>query len=396
MTTIPSTTWDPQQYARFSDERGRPFRDLLARVLVERPRLVVDLGCGDGPLTLSLATRWPEARVVGVDSSPQMLGQARRLDDSGRVEWVQADLTDWDPGSLGCPADVIVTNATLQWVPEHRRLLDGWVGALSPGGWFAMQVPGNADAPSHALMRAVAAEHPRRVELESALERAEVAEPSTYLALLSGLGCDVDAWETTYTHVLDPSGTLESPVLEWVRGTGLRPVLDVLAEPAERAAFLDEYDRRLRAAYPRTAAGVVLPFRRVFAVAHTPPATEAAEASVVGLHHVQVACPAGSEDLVRGFYGDLLGMPEIPKPPRLARRGGVWFRAGDRELHCGVEPDFAPARKAHPCLSVDGIDELAGAVARAGGEVRWDESIEGVRRFHTEDPVGNRVELQQL
>jgi predicted enzyme related to lactoylglutathione lyase len=115
---------------------------------------------------------------------------------------------------------------------------------------------------------------------------------------------------------------------------------------------------------------------------------------VVGLHHVQVACPTGSEDILRAFYGDLLGMPEVPKPPRFAGRGGVWFRAGDQELHCGVEPGFAPARKAHPCLAVDGIDELAESVARAGGEVRWDENIEGVRRFHTEDPVGNRVELQ--
>jgi trans-aconitate 2-methyltransferase len=275
MSPIVSTTWDPQQYARFADERGRPFRDLLARVLSEHPRVVMDLGCGDGPLTMSLAERWPEARVVGVDSSPQMLTRARRLDDAGRVDWVQADLTDWDPESLGGPADVIVTNATLQWVPEQMRLIERWVGALSAGGWFAMQVPGNRNAPSHALMREVAAEHPRRRELESALARPGNAEPSTYLTLLSRLGCDVDAWETTYLHVLDPSGRLESPVLEWVRGTGLRPVLDVLTDPGEQAQFVEEYDRRLRAAYPRTAAGVVLPFRRVFAVAHMRTTTEA-------------------------------------------------------------------------------------------------------------------------
>ncbi|MGO1166229.1 MAG: glyoxalase [Janibacter sp.] len=118
--------------------------------------------------------------------------------------------------------------------------------------------------------------------------------------------------------------------------------------------------------------------------------------SVVGLHHVQIACPAGSEDLLRGFYGEVLGMPEIPKPPVLAARGGVWFEAGDRQLHCGVESDFRPALKAHPCFLVDDLAAVAGAVEVAGGEVRWDESIPDVRRFHTDDPVGNRVELQQV
>lgn len=117
--------------------------------------------------------------------------------------------------------------------------------------------------------------------------------------------------------------------------------------------------------------------------------------SVVGLHHVQIACPAGSEDELRGFYGDLLAMPEIPKPSDLAVRGGVWFAAGERELHCGVEADFRPARKAHPCLLVEDVDAVATAIAAAGAEVRWDEAIPGVRRFHTDDPVGNRVELQQ-
>lgn len=117
--------------------------------------------------------------------------------------------------------------------------------------------------------------------------------------------------------------------------------------------------------------------------------------SVVGLHHVQIACPARSEDLLREFYGGVLGMPEIPEPPVLAARGGVWFRAGDRELHCGVEADFRPALKAHPCFLVADVDAAAKGVSAAGGEVRWDEAIPGIRRFHTDDPVGNRVELQQ-
>lgn len=116
----------------------------------------------------------------------------------------------------------------------------------------------------------------------------------------------------------------------------------------------------------------------------------------VGIHHVQIACPQGSEDDLRAFYGSVLGLPEVPKPPVLAARGGVWFAVGDQQLHCGVEEGFAPARKAHPCLLVEDVDEVAAAVEVAGRPVRWDEAIPGVRRFHTDDPVGNRVEIQQV
>ncbi|SDP39022.1 hypothetical protein SAMN04489867_2286 [Pedococcus dokdonensis] len=118
--------------------------------------------------------------------------------------------------------------------------------------------------------------------------------------------------------------------------------------------------------------------------------------SLVGLHHVQIACPEGSEDLLRAFYGELLGLPEIPKPPVLAARGGVWFRAGAHELHCGVEEDFVPARKAHPAFAVTDVDAMAATLEAAGHVLSWDTNLPGVRRFHTNDPVGNRVELQQV
>ncbi|MCE1179114.1 MAG: methyltransferase domain-containing protein [Micrococcales bacterium] len=264
-----STRWEPAQYARFADHRGRPFHDLLSRVASPSPSLVVDLGCGNGPLTLGLADRWPGARIVGVDHSSEMLSAARELDTEGRVEWVEADQAEWDPTSLGERPDVIVTNAALQWVPGHLPLLAGFVDALADGGWFAMQVPGNFQAPSHRLMREVAAAHPRAAELSPALARADaVAEPGTYLQLLTAAGAGVDVWETTYAQVLDPAGEQEDPVLEWVTGTGLRPVLELLTDEAERAQFLDVYRERLRAAYPRTPAGVIFPFRRIFAVAH--------------------------------------------------------------------------------------------------------------------------------
>jgi trans-aconitate 2-methyltransferase len=263
-----STTWDPQQYAKFSDHRSRPFGDLMARVGADDPRLVVDLGCGNGPLTLSLAQRWPEARIVGVDHSPQMLEAARSLDTTGRVEWVESDVAQWGPTSLGAAPDVIVTNATLQWVPDHRALLTRWAESLAPGGWLAMQVPGNIDAPSHALMRAVADGHPEAARLRPALARLAVEQPAAYVELLGRAGLEVDGWETTYQHILDPESQQANPVLEWVRGTGLRPVLDTLTDEAQRAAFLTVYDARLRAAYPRTAVGVIFPFRRIFVVGH--------------------------------------------------------------------------------------------------------------------------------
>ncbi len=275
-----STHWDPTQYAKFSDHRSRPFGDLMARVGASSPGLVIDLGCGNGPLTLGLAQRWPDARVVGVDHSPQMLEAARELDVDARVEWVESDLAEWDVASLGASPDVFVTNATLQWVPEHLHLVRGWVQALAPGGWFAMQVPGNHDAPSHALMREAAAHHRAADRLAPALDRLAVHDPARYVVELGAMGCVVDGWETTYQHVLDPAGEQDNPVLEWVRGTGLRPVLEALTDEAERAAFLQDYDARLRAAYPRTPVGVILPFRRVFAVAQRSAASPLAGESV--------------------------------------------------------------------------------------------------------------------
>ena len=261
--------WDPQQYALFASHRGRPFADLLTRVAAAGPHVVVDLGCGDGPLTLGLAQRWPDARIVGVDSSPEMLAAARTHDPAGRVEWVQATAEEWRPADAGAPVDVLVTNAALQWVPGHLDLIPRWAEGLAPGGWFAMQVPNNFDAPSHALMREVAARQPRADEILPRLERAlGVAAPQDYLAVLAGLGLESDVWVTEYQHILDPVAAQRSPVLEWVRGTGLRPVLDVLTGEDERAAFLEAYTEALDTAYPRRPWGVVLGFSRIFAVGH--------------------------------------------------------------------------------------------------------------------------------
>ncbi|HEY5248127.1 MAG TPA: methyltransferase domain-containing protein [Dermatophilaceae bacterium] len=262
-------TWDPQQYEMFSDHRRRPFTDLNSRIGASSPRVVVDLGCGSGAFTLVLAARWPQARFIGVDSSPEMLDQARRNDPGRRVEWMLSDVESWDPAQLGAPIDVLTANALLQWVPSHLRLIPAWITALAPGGWFAMQVPGNFNAPSHTLLRDVAARSPRAAELLPRLRQGEtVSEPVAYLFLLAALGCEVDTWETTYQHVLDPGARQGRPVLEWTKGTSLLPVFEVLTEEGERADFVAAYGDALSLAYPRQPFGTVFAFRRIFAVAH--------------------------------------------------------------------------------------------------------------------------------
>jgi trans-aconitate 2-methyltransferase len=252
--------WDPGQYLRYADERGRPFADLVARIAADDPRFVVDLGCGPGTLTATLCDRWPRAHVEGIDSSPEMIARAQRLTKPGRLTFTLGDVRDWKPDR---PVDVLVTNATLQWVPGHLELLPSWVDVLAPGGWLALQVPGNFDSPSHQILSTLAAEEPWASYLDGKVrQRAHAPGPETYLAVLARAGCVVDAWETTYLHVLQG----EDPVFEWIKGTGARPVLQALPEDV-RPAFEREYKARLRQAHPRQEFGTVLPFRRVFAVA---------------------------------------------------------------------------------------------------------------------------------
>jgi trans-aconitate 2-methyltransferase len=250
-------TWDPERYLAYADERGRPFVELVARVGATAPATVVDLGCGPGNLTTLLRTRWPEAEIQGVDSSPEMITKAQVTDPS--IAFVVADLRAWARDAD--PVDVLVSNATLQWVTGHLDLLPALVGRVRPGGWLAFQVPGNFDEPSHTIRTALAAEptyadHTRGVAVPSS------HDPVVYLEALAALGCRVDAWETTYLHVL--SGA--DPVFTWVSGTGARPTLQALPDDLRRD-FEAEFQRRLREAYPEHDGRVVLPFRRVFVVA---------------------------------------------------------------------------------------------------------------------------------
>ncbi|CAL9469778.1 trans-aconitate 2-methyltransferase [Streptomyces sp. enrichment culture] len=258
-------TWDPAQYLRHADHRARPFADLLARVPdlpSGRPR-IADLGCGPGNVTALLAARWPTAHITGYDNSAEMLDRAHVEHEGptragGHLDFTYADVRTWAPSE---PYDLVISNATLQWVPGHAERFAEWLKGLKGGGTLAFQVPGNFDAPSHRLMRALADRHGVADTLR---HEDAVLTPAAYLERLTSLGCAVDAWETTYVHVLHG----EDPVLDWVKGTGLRPILTALADtPQARDTFLRDYRAALREAYPATPHGTPFPFRRVFVVA---------------------------------------------------------------------------------------------------------------------------------
>ena len=253
--------WDPAQYLRYADERERPWWDLVARLPTGERAAVVDLGCGPGTLTATLAERWPGASVTGIDSSPEMIGRAAPLARPGRLEFRLGDAAGWTPGPGG--VDVIVSNAALQWIPGHERLLAGWVRGLRRGGALAFQVPGNFDAPSHTLLRDLAGSPRWRDRLAGVAARPATHDPADYLRILRPLGATVDAWETTYLHLLHGP----APVLEWVRGTALRPYLSELGGH-EADEFVAEYAAQLALAYPpEPGGGTILDFRRMFVVA---------------------------------------------------------------------------------------------------------------------------------
>jgi len=248
--------WDDQQYLKFADERTRPARELLARVPLSEAQRVVDLGCGPGNSTALLHARWPAARVTGVDSSPEMLARARG--DWPDLDWVQADVADY---RAEVPVDILFANAVLHWLPRHETLFPALLQQVRPGGALAVQMPESFHEPSHRLMREL--DGPWRARTRALSERPPVASASAYYDLLAPHASHVDVWRTTYQHVMPDAPA----IVDWVKGTGLRPYLDAL-EPEGRPAFLDAYTRAIAAAYPPRADGRRLfPFSRLFIVA---------------------------------------------------------------------------------------------------------------------------------
>lgn len=251
--------WDTAQYLKFAAERSRPARDLMARVPGETPRVIYDLGCGAGNVTRLLAERWPDAEICGVDSSPDMLAKARTGEDLG-ILWAESDLADWRPSR---PADLLFSNAALQWLDHHETLFPRLLGLLDPGAVLAVQMPRPHLQPSHTLITETVDDGPWRDRLRSVLRPEPVAAPEAYYDWLAPLALRIEVWETIYWQVLDG----DNPVVEYTKGTALRPLLQAL-DGTERQAFFDAYAGRIRAAYPpRTDGRTLFPFRRLFIIA---------------------------------------------------------------------------------------------------------------------------------
>jgi len=251
--------WNPDLYRRFEDERTRPAAELLARVGLQAPRTVFDLGCGPGNSTELLMARFPQAEVVGTDNSPAMIEAARQRLSALRFEL--SDIAQWQPEQ---PPDLVYSNATLQWLPDHEQLLPRLFGTLAPGGVLAVQMPDNLDEPSHRLMRETAAEPRFAAHIgDAATVRARILPAGGYYDLLAPQADEVDVWRTTYHHRMGSPGD----IVQWLRSTGLKPFVEVLPE-ALQPEFLAAYEERIADAYPARSDGSrLLAFPRLFIVA---------------------------------------------------------------------------------------------------------------------------------
>lgn len=252
-------TWSASQYVKFEDERTRPVCDLLAQVPLEHVSRGVDLGCGPGNSTERLVDRFGAANITGVDGDEDMLAAAReRLP---YTTFTQADLATWEPDA---PHDLFFANAVFQWLPDHMAIFERLMGNLKSGGVLAVQMPDNLDEPSHRTMVETAKAGPWAERFaEPATSRGALPPPSAYYDRLKPLASRVDIWHTIYNHPMADA----ADIVEWVKGTGLRPWLD-RAGPEHRDGFLAAYAARIEAAYPKLAAGgVLLRFPRLFIVA---------------------------------------------------------------------------------------------------------------------------------
>jgi trans-aconitate 2-methyltransferase len=251
--------WSAQQYLKFEDHRTRPPRDLLAQVPLQRPRLVVDLGCGPANSTGLLVERFPKSEVVGLDSSPDMLRKAHeRLP---QCKFVQGDIETWTPEPH---TDLLFANAVMQWLPAHTGVLRRLLEALPKGGVLAVQMPDNTREPGLVFQREVGAEGPWRDHPEiKAAARDDLPPPEAYYDLLKPVCSHLDIWHSIYNHVMaNPQA-----IVEWFKGSSLQPFLSPL-DAAAREQFLAAYTKKIIGAYkPRYDGKVLLRFPRLFIVA---------------------------------------------------------------------------------------------------------------------------------
>ena len=252
--------WNPEQYLKFGSERTQPVRDLISRIALESPRRIVDLGCGPGNSTEELANRWPASSIQGIDTSIEMSERARRTYPDSH--WCVADAAYWKAEE---PVDLIFSNAMLHWVPDHEHLCPRLLEQAAAGGALAVQAPAHYDSPLHREMLEVSRQPLWTERMDRARNALTNHPPEFYYDLLAQMASRVDVWETTYYHVLAGPGS----VLDWFRGTGLRPFLEALADDEERGRFETMLGDRYEKTYPRRPNGRVLfPFRRLFFVAY--------------------------------------------------------------------------------------------------------------------------------
>ncbi len=252
-------TWNPHQYLKFDDERTRPCRDLVARIRLKDPKRIIDLGCGPGNSTQVLAGNWPTAEITGLDSSEQMIRNASEKHPSQK--WEIGNIHDW---SAKQPYDLVFSNAAYQWVPDHAQLMPRLIRQVAPGGIFAFQVPANINAPSHELMRSMAASAAWKSRFPEKIREWYAHGLSFYYDVLVEQASHLDLWTTEYFHILEGP----EAIVEWYKGTGLRPFLDHLPDEADRQAFLADYLSVVEQAFPRRQDGHVLfPFQRLFVIA---------------------------------------------------------------------------------------------------------------------------------
>lgn len=253
-------SWDSDQYRRFERERTQPARDLCARIDLSSPRRIIDLGCGPGNSTAVLGERWPDATIAGLDSSAEMLATARAR--FPQRLWIEGDIVNWRPAET---LDLIFSNAALQWVEHHEAVLPRLLSYVAPGGAFAFQVPADPNARPHTLIRELANSAAWRAKFHARPRPWHVHPGEFYYDVLSRRTARLELWTTDYLHVLESAAA----IVEWYRGTGLRPWLDSLTDERDRTRFVEDYTRAIAAAYPPQHDGRVLfGFKRLFLVAY--------------------------------------------------------------------------------------------------------------------------------